>query len=280
MTTIAAIHGIGQQQRGRQQLLTTWEPALRDGVERAVGRQQSDELDLSLDLAYYGDLFLGPSIKGTKGLAESGTLDADELAFFAEIQDEVAVDISVALPDKGIKELPPSLRKLATWLDAKFGVAGRAMFLGDLKQVRRYQDDDTLAEVVRDRVVETLRGGAEILVAHSLGSVVAFEVLSLATDHCVHTLVTLGSPLALPSVTRRLRGRPAADAPEMPPGLTRWVNVYDPSDAVACAGGLAQIWPRALDVTVDNGNDPHSVFAYLGKQATGRAISDAATAAR
>lgn len=278
MTQIVAVHGIGQQQSGRHQMVAHWDRAMRDGVERALGRDGLAALELYFDLAFYGDLFLAPTSVPTKGPAEYSTLTEDDISYFVEIQDEVATEVPVTLPDKGVRELPPAVAKLATWLDRKFGAAGRVMFFGDLKQVRRYQDDDRLAQGIRDRVVEALRDGAEILVAHSLGSVVAYEVLCLTTDHTVQTLVTLGSPLALPSVARRLRDQSPPDTRVLPPGLTRWVNIYDPSDAVACAGGVSPIWPQVIDVTVNNERDPHSVYAYLGKEATGRAITDTTTA--
>jgi hypothetical protein len=38
MSEIVGLHGMAQQQRGRSQLLAVWEPALRDGVEIAGGK--------------------------------------------------------------------------------------------------------------------------------------------------------------------------------------------------------------------------------------------------
>ena len=55
MVDILGVHGIGQQQGGRNQLLPAWQAALDDGMERAKGY---DAPKPSLDIAYYGDIFL------------------------------------------------------------------------------------------------------------------------------------------------------------------------------------------------------------------------------
>ena len=256
MVDVVGIHGIAQQQRGRNQLLADWQLPLYDGIEQA--RQA---LRPSLDIVFYGDLFLRDT--GWKGApAELATMDQDTLDFLVEVQDEVAQDVPA---DKGPPELPAPLAKLATWLDRRFGVAGRMLFFGDLIQVRKFQRDDELADAVLRKAEKVLASEPRVLIGHSLGSIVAYEALH--TFSGVATLVTLGSPLALTSVRRGLR-----HGERVPPGVRNWVNVYDPSDPVSCAGGLAPFWPAVDDRTVDNEGDPHSVLRYLGKAATGDAV--------
>lgn len=273
MVAVLGVHGIKQQQAGRNVLLDTWRPALRDGIELAVGRARRKELKPKLDLAYYGDLFLAAGHqRREKGREKKGvgelTVSEDEEQYFEEIEAELG-DVLGDAPSvrtKGLKELPPAVGRLFSWLDRSFGAGAAVLFVGELRQVRRYQLDDEFAARVRDRVVELL-DGVDVVVAHSLGSVVALETLVL--NDGVQRLVTLGSPLALASVQRRLRvdreGSPAAE----------WTNVYDRSDAVACAGGLSGWWSGVTDVLVDNGSDPHSVVAYLCKRATGESVTGA-----
>jgi hypothetical protein len=79
---IGIIHGIAQQQSGRNQL---WRPALKDGVEEVRGRDHPIPL---LDLPYYGGLFLRSA--GTRGPAVVAEKpDVDTLAVLIQLQDEI-----------------------------------------------------------------------------------------------------------------------------------------------------------------------------------------------
>ncbi|WP_077381643.1 alpha/beta fold hydrolase [Mesorhizobium prunaredense] len=282
MVDVLGLHGIGQQQSGRNQMLPDWQAGLNDGVERARGR---DFPKPSLNLAYYGDLFLtdtdgnkGALDTGGSGTGKSGdfeNFDADLVSFLERVQDEV-VDPHEALEPEipgTTKGLPRSVTRLGALLERRFGVAGKLLFFGDLVQVRRFQRDDPLAARVLDRLGELLADGPRVLVGHSLGSIVAFEALCMVPDHSVHTLITLGSPLGMRSIRGALRPPALRRLPHLPPGVVRWVNIYDPRDPVSLAGGLAEYWPEVEDATVDNGKSAHAVLHYLGKKVTGEAIS-------
>ena len=216
MVDVLGLHGIGQQQRGRLQMQPDWQAALRDGVERAKGLAWPKP---SLDLAYYGDVFLADTdnTMGKGGLQVPEVLDADVVAFLEQLQDEI-VDSSQPLdvqePTKGLaKGLPAPLTPLAAWLERRFGLAGKLLFFGDLVQVRRFQRDDELAETVLDRVREMLPQNPRVLAGHSLGSIVAYEALCRIPDHGVTTLITLGSPLGLRSIRQGMHGRPGTGCP-------------------------------------------------------------------
>ena len=271
---VLGLHGIGQQQSGRNQMLPDWQAGLNDGVERARGR---DWPKPSLDLAYYGDLFLAAA--DTKGGAAANLESPDEdlMSFFERVQDEV-VDPDEPLPAETLgrkKGLSPSVTRLGAWLERRFGVAGKLLFYGDLVQVRRFQRDDELADAVLDRLREVLPDGPRVLVGHSLGSIVAYEALCTIPDHGVRTLVTLGSPLGLRSIREALRFPALGRIPALPPGVHRWVNVYDRGDPVSLAGGLGTYWPEVDDATVDNGKNSHAVLRYLGKKVTGETVAGA-----
>jgi hypothetical protein len=281
MVDVVGVHGISQQQGGRLQMAGPWQRALGDGVERARGR---DFPKPALDIAYYGDFFLENSTsKGAMGPVPDDLIefDADTVSFFEIIQDEVAdaawpvESADIVGATKGMRELPTPLGKLASWIERRFGVAGKVMFFGDLTQVRRYQRDDALAQDVLCRVREALDDGSpRILVGHSLGSIVAYEALCMIPDHGIATLVTIGSPLGLRSIREALRPRAREVIPALPPGVSTWVNVYDNNDPVALAGALQPYWGAVVDRTVDNGDQPHAATRYLGKQATGDPVAD------
>jgi hypothetical protein len=61
---IVGVHGIGQQQFGRAQLVRDWGPAVSDGVEVATGK--APEV-LAFDIAFYGNLFLRKVAEAGKG---------------------------------------------------------------------------------------------------------------------------------------------------------------------------------------------------------------------
>jgi len=185
MLDAVGVHGISQQQGGRHQLLDDWLRALTDGVEAARGRA-AVEPPLTFDLGYYGNLFLADWPTADKGPADPEVLEAladdlseEERVWFAEIAAELPVE--QAPPTKGLlPRMPRPVQRLAAWLDASFGAAAPIMFIGDLRQVRLYQQDDALARKVQGRVQEAMADGCTVLIGHSLGSVVAYETACAA----------------------------------------------------------------------------------------------------
>ena len=106
-------------------------------------------------------------------------------------------------------------------------------------------------DAVMDAVVAS---GARVIVAHSLGSVVAYEALCANPRYEVDLLVTLGSPLALPgAVFEGLVPEPEGGKGVGPAGVARWVNIADPGDIVAVPARLGDRFP------IDRHDD-----AYLG----------------
>ena len=154
-------------------------------------------------------------------------------------------------------------------------------FIRTFRQVRLYLEDPTVAARVRDRVVDVVGDGCAVLVAHSLGTVVGLQVLLDRPDLRVGTLVTMGSPLGMRLLASRLSGLSGLSGssgdgqavPQAPAQIDRWVNIYDPADPIAGAGGLGRLWPGAEDVRVDNGDQPHSSYKYLSAGATGRVLA-------
>jgi pimeloyl-ACP methyl ester carboxylesterase len=75
-----------------------------------------------------------------------------------------------------------------------------------------------------------------LLVAHSMGTMVAYDVLRNCPEcPLVDTLVTLGSPLGIREVQDELIAEGASDVDFPAAKLSRWVNVYDPLDPVCGA---------------------------------------------
>lgn len=267
MTKWVGVHGIGQHYLGRNQLLDRWIPALTDGLEWATRKRPQ----VDLDLAFYGHLFRQAGAeRDTKGSRAATPLLADlddaELADLATAVEEIVspADMTEAAVagSKGAW-VPASAGALIGAVERRFPPASGVLFLGTLRQVRRYLRDPQLKAEV-DQITAEAAAGASVLIAHSLGSVVAYEFLRQHPGHSVQLLLTLGSPLGLKMV--RDRSAPG----EL--GVARWVNVRDPQDPVTAAGALRRWYPSVVERRAENGLDAHSVERYLCFKATGEAL--------
>jgi hypothetical protein len=94
---------------------------------------------------------------------------------------------------------------------------------------------------LRDRLVKDLRAASEaaekvVIVSHSMGTMIAYDVLRNVTD-CpkVDTLFTLGSPLGVTEVQDELRAVDVKEVDFPAAKLLRWVNVFDPMDPICGA---------------------------------------------
>ena len=251
-------------------------PALADGLEFALGRAIGTP---SVDVAFYGDLFLGSdggdALERKIGNEEKLDLTSEEVADLAEALGEAGSlrgeGISPDIEGKGYS--PRVVQALLRRADRHFGsYATGLLFLSELRQVRRYLLEEAIKGEADSRVARKITSDCEVIVAHSLGSVVAFEYLRQHSNRSLSLLVTLGSPLGL-NMVRRLMPEPDYGSYYLPQNLTSWVNVRDPRDPVACAGDLSVRWPGIEDRVVDNGDQAHSAERYLAKKATGEAIS-------
>jgi hypothetical protein len=116
-----------------------------------------------------------------------------------------------------------------------------------------------------------------IVIAHSLGTIVAYNVLSRLSRGApeIPLFLTLGSPLGIRAIAAQLP-RPLGN----PLGVQRWVNARDPRDVVALHPLDADhfdILPAIEDFSnVDNFTDNrHSIEGYLADTFVARCIHEA-----
>lgn len=120
-----------------------------------------------------------------------------------------------------------------------------------------------LREVVKETLAE-VDGGPLVVVGHSLGTIIAYEVL-MEQGREVELLVTVGSPLAITEVQDHL-----ARPPAVPAGVAAWRNASDLRDLVALDHTLRPEYApqeRVTDllVTNDSGNH-HGISEYLSQR--------------
>lgn len=287
MTIVVGVHGIAQQQFGRKQLLRDWGPALTDGLSLAY---EAPVIDPPFDLAFYGDVFLKryDTEKGAEKTPASDDLELDDVSE-AEVAEllELAADAVTAEEVAAAEKLPPTMAYTRTpravqavlrAIDAKFGAAAGMLYIGTLRQVRRYLVEPGWKPKIDNIVDLGIAPDCRVLVGHSLGSVIAFEYLRRHPEHYVDLFLTVGSPLGLRMVRSGMPDASwgASTDSGVPANVARWVNIRDPRDPVTCAGDLHRFWPGIIDRLVDNAGDAHNIARYLSKVETGHAVLDAA----
>ncbi len=131
-------------------------------------------------------------------------------------------------------------------------------------------------EQMRDSLLQRIRagGGPFVIVAHSQGSLIAYDVLrELQPQDCeVSLLLTLGSPLGLPVVRSMFKEWTGTPKLPFPPCVARWVNVAERRDPVALDADLSDDIADAGErfhniagskINPDWQHNPHSAAGYL-----------------
>lgn len=223
MLRVLGVHGIGTHRYHRR-------AGSADGAAAALGRDWFRHLgtamppDSSVDLrmAYYAH-HLKP---------ESGHGVDDDPVALAPAEQRLLADW-VTLLDPALAETayPQSVAEAGDWLARAFGPAARLFALTFCRELNAYLEPGARAAARREVAATIAEHQPDVVLAHSLGSVVAYESLWEHQDCQVGLFVTVGSPLAMPGVVLD-RLEPARER-RKPPGVRRWVNVADVADIVA-----------------------------------------------
>ena len=304
MATIVLVHGIAQEQKSADTLEQEWLPDLAGGVRTAGFAQIADRLyrlrsgpdGIDTRMAFYGDLFLTDDQQGLEpaDLSPAGQALAEELALewtaraasrSADEKSRRAASQELAQlhqttgEEQGVRAAARSainsLARIRWFAPLGMGFASRFV-MRSLTQVTQYLSDDALREQALARVRALLTPETQVLIGHSLGSVVAFEAAQML-DQPLPLFITIGCPLGLHTVVyERVRPQP----PRFPVAVRHWMNVADRNDIVAAEPDLAPLFgptaPSGAVVeggyTVENGAKPHQADFYLTKAQVGRPI--------
>jgi hypothetical protein len=280
MALIVVVHGVGQQAEGELTLHDRYFSALRQGTARAGRTIQPDDVAF----ASYGEFFRPPA-EVLSPLpyydAQSVTDGYESELLLALWQRAALVDPRVVPPDEEVLARSPvwASRALAALSRSRYfaGLADR-LLIGDLKQVHGYFTDAALRSKIRGAVAGTITDDTRVVVAHSLGTVVAYEVLCVPVAAASLSFVSLGSPLGLPNlVFDRLQPapRPSGADPRgyWPARVRNWTNIADAGDVVALAEDLRPLFGDDIrQVRVHNGAHAHDMASYLTDPLTGGAI--------
>ncbi len=123
-----------------------------------------------------------------------------------------------------------------------------------------------------------------LLVAHSMGTVISYDVLTRYDETRVDRLITIGSPLGLPFIINKIMNDPIKSSKKSvkrvsvitPENIVKsWHNMADPDDRIALVYKLSKkfkpnkrkIGPDDLLISNDyifaGKRNPHNLFGYL-----------------
>ncbi len=171
----------------------------------------------------------------------------------------------------GVRTFGFNLIPDAVWDAAPEFVFGRVPIM-NLDQVRRYVRDEKVRADVMNHILDFLPTYGDILlIAHSLGSVIAIDLLDHLPENLhVRRFITIGSPANIRALhegsERLLKKFPYARVDD-------WSNFLNVRDIVTGGRGLASTFPGAQDflLTTISG---HDAGTYLGDPALTTLIAD------
>lgn len=282
MPAILCIHGIGQQLKGKEIIANEWRTALRDGMRISGAAEDVLPRDEDIAITFYGDLFRKENAKGSDSPFQLADID-EELeealvkawyleagtAFAPKTVDREAVSKS-GWQTETVQQMAVALLKYPY-----FAALTERIFVGALKQVRTYFADPQMRQAVRRRFAGQLTSDTRLVIAHSLGTIVAYETLC-ETKLFTPAFITLGSPLGLPNlIFDRLDPVPVGGKGNWPGGVRSWTNIADRHDIVAAVKDLGPLFDGVRDVRVANEALAHDVGPYLTAKETGASALEA-----
>jgi len=283
---IMFIHGIAQGGRDPEVLQKIWTETLQEGYFGAWPKT------LKIDFPYYGDVLdalvaqsklPAPADVVAKGTGQDRGFEEFMQSALAEIElsagiPKAEIDAHLvsgpATEPKGIQNWRVSLA-LARAIDARCTGVVSFNIEHFLKEVYVYVDRPAAQRRI-DAIVEAkLTNEPTIVVGHSLGSVVAYNLVRKHRRTLdLRRLITVGSPLGLRAISGKL------GVLENGAAKAGWYNAFDPADIVALHP-LDERWfpvdPAIVnDGTVHNSADNrHGIIGYLDHRRLGDEVARA-----
>lgn len=281
---IIGIHGLGNKPR-HEILERWWRLSMEKGLAEIGNPLKLD----NFKLVYWADI-----------LNETPIEPAEEEAFYQSFlnkeipQAEETVPVRQAALDMLKKTFSKII--LNDDLSINFSFITDAFVRRYFKELEVYYQKEVIGDqttqytisardVIRQRLIDMLRLHEEdevFLIAHSMGSLIAFDVLSfLVPDVKIHTFVTMGSPLGLPVIIHKIVSMNHQEAQlnhglDTPPGIYKaWFNISDPDDRIALYNKLNPTYAaNTMGIMVEdivirnhfyglNEKNPHKSFGYL-----------------
>jgi hypothetical protein len=292
MKELIFIHGRSQQDKDSIALKAEWIEAFAQGLSHSGLKVPIEEI--AIRFPYYGDTLAGlvggrPANEIAEVIVRGDNAERAEQNFQLEVLREMQeahpelneAMVAAIAGDEVIQKGPLNwgwVRAILTGIDrhVPFGSSGSiALFTKDVYQ---YLKNSGTRDAIEMGVRKAFSATPAVVVAHSLGSVVAYNLLrreGAAQGWNVPLLVTVGCPLGVTAIRKWL-------APNKHPECAgHWFNAMDSRDIVALhpldASHGWDISPGIENKTDVNNqtSNRHGISGYLGDPVIAKRIYDA-----
>lgn len=271
------IHGRSQQGKDPDILCDTWADAFRKGCA-ANGDSLPDALNIGFP--FYGDVLddFAKSLDAPVGDDYITRGPTDMSADYDKFRAEMAMEIQQGqgITDADVEQefkdtQKPKGPRNWEWVQAILRTIDRKIGGASEKTVELFTRDVFLyltAEPVRDAVNDIVRrhmtaSEPMIVVSHSLGTVVSYDILNNDNGQLnVPLFATIGSPLGLEAIKKRIPPL------RQPACCNNWFNAFDQRDVVALYplnskhfGGVTSI--DNYDKVKNHTKNRHGIIGYL-----------------
>jgi hypothetical protein len=284
---LVLVHGRSQQGLNPVDLQSAWLETLRRGAAK-INRSLPDRLDVAFP--YYGDTLDDFARRFELPLttdiqAKGSPVNTDFLNFQAEVAEDIRTRAGIT--DAQVQEefgTNTTEKGPQNWawvqaviraIDRNAGGISQSAIETFMRDVYLYTTRIGVRDAI-DRIVgDALNETPCVVIGHSLGSVVAYNILRNDRRALkVEAYITVGSPLAIRAV--RDRFRPIA----FPTLAKTWYNAFDPKDVVALYPLDAANFPVNPAVEnfagVHNATDNrHGIVGYLDDPDVAKHVLDA-----
>lgn len=287
---ILFIHGRAQQEFEEAELKQNWTEALHLSFADAGIKFPKD---LKLDFVYYAKELIAQleqyeqDIKDGKyllrGLEEASKLLTFEHDFIIDLAANGNIDKRAAQEEFGEQELDRGRIKnskaftyLLRAIDKYVPGAANYAIRSRTADVGAYLVVPGVKRAIHRMIIEKLTEEPTIIIAHSLGTIIAYNILHelQRSGSDIRSLITLGSPLGVEAVQRQLTGRIKHSAALR----GNWHNLYDPLDIVSLNPLDEEHFPIDPEITnykVDNlSENRHGILYYLSSPHVSKIITD------
>jgi hypothetical protein len=281
---LVLVHGRDQQGKDPALLKSDWINALHKGAQAFGG---SLPTDLDVRFPYYGDKIAKfaqdfeiplTSEIHTKG----GPLQDEFLVFQAQVAESLRERAGISDAEVDLEYGPnPKPRGPLNWewvqailraLDKHGGGVSQAALESFTRDVFLYTTRAGVRDEIDQIVSSELTEEPTVVVGHSLGSVVAYNVLRSDRRHLrVPLFVTVGSPLGIRAIRDQLRPL------RSPSPVEAWYNAFDTSDVVALYPLDGTNFPVTPDIenyarVKNHTENRHGISGYLDDAAVAKRI--------
>jgi len=270
LLSIVATHGRDRHFEIGATMGLLWEEALRQSLELIYA---SYAHTIPYHFAFYGNLW-------RRDIPEDLVAQITQLGFAEDLLQELGLPIPPQKEEEGGWDI---LADTIAVLDRHLHIGPTILkrFLADLSE---YFRDRNLRLKTMQRLETKIRdaGSEVLLLAHSMGTIVSYDLLMRKPELPVYAIITFGSPLGLPSIHNNVAL--ADGSTPFPAYPSHWINIYNRQDFVAAVHKLAPLFPAngvsrikdwemiGRDPTLLNPLSGHDPIIYLSSSTMGVAV--------